>query len=264
MTLPGVTRHVDHTIWIGYDKREAHAFFIARDSIRRFNSIVPVYGVVLDLLRRTGMYTRPTQIEELNGNRKMWDTISEAPMSTEFAISRFLVPHLAQKGWALFVDVDVMFRRNPSHLFSLADSSKAVMCVQHQYEPKKTFKMDNQVQTKYHRKMWSSVMLFNCDHPANKRLTLDMINSVPGRDLHRFCWLEDDEIGALPEEWNYLPGWSKKNSDPSLVHFTEGLPDLPGYENQEFADEWFKMLHHCTRAIGKPSPDSIPRVAVSA
>jgi hypothetical protein len=49
-------------------------------------------------------------------------------------------------------------------------------------------------------------MLFNCDHPSNKKLTVEMINTLPGRDLHRFCWLEDDEIGELDPGWNWLVG----------------------------------------------------------
>ena len=33
------------------------------------------------------------------------------------------------------------------------------------------------------RKNWSSLVLWNMDHPGTKRLTLDMVNELPGRDL---------------------------------------------------------------------------------
>ena len=178
----------------------------------------------------------------------MWDPISEAPMSTEFAISRFLTPLLAKQmygekaGWALFMDCDVLARCNITELFELADKKYAVMCVKHNHKPLEGQKMDGVAQVQYARKNWSSVMLFNCDHPANDKLTVEMINSVPGRDLHRFCWLEDDEIGSLGVEWNYLVGHSPSGVNPKLVHFTDGVPTMPGYENVEYAREFIDRL----------------------
>jgi len=99
-------------------------------------------------------------------------------------------------------------------------------------------KMDNQIQTRYARKNWSSVMMFNLDHPGNRRLNPHLVNSLPGRDLHRMCWLDDDEIGALGPEWNFLVGHTDPSVDPKIVHFTDGTPCMPGYENVPFADEW--------------------------
>src|SRR5262249_28955355 len=90
----------------------------------------------------------------------------------------------------------------------------------------------------------SSVMAFNCEHEANKRLTLDMVNTLPGRDLHRFCWLEDEQIGELHPEWNFLVGYTSlaRVPFPKIVHFTEGVPDMPGYEEVPFAQEWRDTL----------------------
>lgn len=163
-------------------------------------------------------------------------------MSTEFAISRFLTPILAQSGLALFVDCDTLAMQNVARIFDLVQPDKAVMCVKHEHNPTETVKMDGQVQTRYSRKNWSSVMLFNCDHPSNRKLTLEMINSLPGRDLHRFCWLEDHEIGELPPQWNYLVGHTElpEGVDPAIVHFTDGIPSMDGYENVEYAGEYFR------------------------
>jgi lipopolysaccharide biosynthesis glycosyltransferase len=181
------------------------------------------------------LYWRPT----MRRGHQLWDAISKAPMATEFAISRFLVPHLANTGWALFMDCDVLVRRPLDDIFALADPRYAVMCVKHVHEPVATLKMDGQVQTRYPRKNWSSVMAFNCDHPSNRALTLDLINTAPGRDLHRFCWLNDDEIGALPPEWNWLVGHSDPALDPAIVHYTTGSPRLSGaHISLPFADEW--------------------------
>lgn len=223
------------SIWIGYDPREAAAFAVARASIKRHATIpVPIHGLVLDDLRAKGLYTRP---HERRGCQ-LWDVISDAPCATEFSNSRFLVPHLAGSGWALFMDCDMLVRGNIRELFDLCDPEKAVMVVKHNHQPPEGVKMDGQMQTRYARKNWSSVIAFNCDHPANKALTLEMVNELPGRDLHRFCWLEDDLIGELPVEWNWLAGHSDPAVDPKIVHHTEGSPCLPGYEDAPFADEW--------------------------
>lgn len=223
------------SIWIGYDPREAEAFAVARHSARKASILpMPIHGLLLDDLRAKGLYTRPTS----RRNGRLWDDISEAPMATEFAITRFLVPHLAGSGWALFMDCDMLVRKDLLRLFKLADPTKAVMVVKHDHQPPEGVKMDGQAQTRYARKNWSSVMLFNVDHPANRALTIDLVNTVPGRDLHRFCWLKDDEIGELAAEWNWLVGHSDPAVDPSIVHFTDGIPSMPGYEDCAFADDW--------------------------
>lgn len=224
-----------HSIWIGFDPREADAFAVARHSINRhLITPIPVRGVVLTDLRTGGLYSRPTS----HRDGRLWDDISEAPMATEFACSRFLVPRLAKSGWALFMDCDMLVRANLDQLFRLADPTKAVMVVKHNYQPPPGTKMDGQAQTRYARKNWSSVILWNVDHAANQGLTVELINSVPGRDLHRFCWLDDAEIGELEPKWNWLVGHSDPVVDPAIVHFTEGTPAMSGYEDCDYADEW--------------------------
>ena len=98
--------------------------------------------------------------------------------------------------------------------------------------------MDGQIQTFYARKNWSSVVLWNLDHPGNKRLTLEHLNTKPGRDLHAFKWLSDDEIGELPVEWNWLVGVYEPNDQAKLLHFTLGVPDMQGYEDCDHAGLW--------------------------
>lgn len=225
------------SIWIGYDPREADGFAVCRNSIQRhLTQPIPVRGIILNSLRKQGMYDRPT--EKRDG--QLYDVISDAPMSTEFAISRFYTPILAKRGWALFMDCDILCMGSVARLFEQAKSDYAVMCVKHHHEPSLGYKMDGQLQVRYQRKNWSSVMLFNCDHVANKALTIEMLNTVPGRDLHRFCWLDDQEIGELSPRWNYLVGHTTLDEDPVLVHYTDGLPSMPGYENCEYSREFFE------------------------
>jgi lipopolysaccharide biosynthesis glycosyltransferase len=229
-------QHQDWSIWIGFDPRETAAFAVCRESIKRKLTLpIPIYGVILDDVRTKGLYRRPT--EKRLG--RLYDTISEAPMSTEFAISRFLVPHLAKRGLALFMDCDMLARANLADVFrNPVVKDHAVSCVKHVHEPKSETKMDDQIQTRYARKNWSSFMVFNCDHPANNSLTVDLVNNAPGRDLHRFCWLADRDIGELDPAWNCLLGHTKLEEEPKVVHFTDGGPWFTGFEDVLYADEW--------------------------
>jgi hypothetical protein len=232
---------LSQSIWIGFDPREAQAFAVCRSSIqRRATTQHPIRGIILDDLQEAGLYTRPVE----RRGEQLYDPISGAPMSTEFAISRFFTPLLAKRGWALFMDCDILCRGPIARLFEMVEftgSQYAVFCVHHKHEPDMRVKMDGQIQTRYARKNWSSVMLFNVDHPSNAVLTPEFLNTVPGRDLHRFCWLKDHEIGELDVKWNYLVGHSE-HDNPQLVHFTDGIPSMRGYENCEYADEYNREL----------------------
>ena len=161
--------------------------------------------------------------------------------STEFTYSRFLVPALNKyKGWAIFCDCDFIFFEDVSKILENIDNSKAVYCVQHDYTPKEKHKMDGQKQTIYPRKNWSSLILFNCSHPSNKKLNIDIVNSETGSFLHQFKWLKDSEIGSLDERWNWLEGWTSNhnNKKPFAVHYTRGGPWFDEWQDVEFAKEW--------------------------
>lgn len=231
---------MDRSIWIGFDRRERDAFEVARRSLLlHLTESIPVHALVLSEVIASGLYRRPIEFRKGAADLSvMWDTLSDAPMSTDHANARFLVSHLADRGWALFMDGDTLARSDVARVFDDLDPAKALYCVQHVHAPSRATKMDGQIQTRYARKNWSSFMIFNCEHPANAALDLDLINRLPGRDLHRFCWLDEDEIGALDPKWNFLVGHSDPSIDPAIVHFTDGVPDMAGYENVAFADEW--------------------------
>lgn len=225
-----------HKVYIGYDTREREAFDVAIGSICDTASPLMVTPLLKHRLEAAGLLYRPTTF--VNG--QYFDVISKAPMATQFANSRFLTPILAQTGWALFMDCDVVALASVRDVFELADQRKAVMVVKHQQVVTEDYKMDGQVQTRYPRKNWSSVMMFNCDHPANRSLTVQMINTLPGRDLHAFSWLRDDQIGELPPEWNWLVGVQPKPVNPKIAHFTLGGPWLPKWSEREHDDIWLE------------------------
>jgi hypothetical protein len=251
-------------VWIGYDPRFDDAWRVAYHSLRNNSrkSLRTCGMVKLEDARTAGIYTRPTEMRE----GVLWDVISAAPMSTEFACSRFLTPELARRagqttGFVMFVDCDILCRDNVGQLFKTFDPAFALYCVKHQHEPVNgQVKMDKQLQTTYARKNWSSVMAFNLDHPANAGLTVEHVNAVPGRDLHRFDWLDEHGgealIGELPARWNYLVGHTvlPDDTEPAIVHFTDGIPSIPGYENVEFADEW-RALELATRGSDGAATD---------
>lgn len=224
-------------IYIGYDPRESDAYRACIASIvahNRGNQPLNIQGINSRLLGN--LYTRPT--ERRNG--VMYDTISCAPMATEFSLARFWAPYLnGSHQWALFMDCDFMFRADVAELMALADPQYAVQVVKHQQACEAgAMKMDGQPQVAYRRKNWSSLMLFNCHHENVRALHPDVLNAVSGLTLHQFLWCRDEEIGALPEAWNWLEGISSPSVEPKAVHYTRGVPSMPGYEGSAYAAEW--------------------------
>ena len=240
------------SIFIGYDPNEKQAYDVFEYTLHQHTKHpLHIQPIILDECRKAGLFWR--QFDRTSG--KIWDLISQAPCSTEFSITRFLTPHLSDTQWALFYDCDMLAREDISRLFAMADDRYAVMVTKHVHlVTDGSLKMDGQTQTAYSKKNWSSCMLFNTKHPANRGLTLDLINTVPGRMLHSFCWLKEEDIGELPLSWNHLVGYPAPiNGDGlvypaydydrvNVVHFTEGIPTMQGYEHCEFADEWRKAL----------------------
>ena len=164
--------------------------------------------------------------------------------STQFAFARFFVPYLSNyKGISIFVDGDFLFLESIDKLLDLYDDKYALMCCKHNdYNPMNTSKMDGKIQTTWPRKNWSSLMIFNNEHPKNKTLNPFTINNQSGAFLHRFKWLEDEEIGAIPIQWNWLVDWYKEPLDgkPLALHFTEGGPWLEKYKNCSYNKEWYE------------------------
>ncbi len=167
--------------------------------------------------------------------------------STEFAFSRFLVPYLCNySGHAIFMDCDMLSRSDISALWRQRTTKYAVQCVQHDYTPTSTVKFLNQPQTPYPKKNWSSMMLFN--NAKCTALTPDYVNSATGLELHQFKWLENEElIGKIDEEWNWLVGEYEHNVNAKLVHYTEGGPYFKDYKNCDYSEEWFDTFKETTR-----------------
>jgi hypothetical protein len=212
-------------IFIGYDSKEHSAYEVCRWSMRQYSDDLDIVPLIKNQLPDVG----------------------KTDGSTEFTYTRFLVPYLTNyQGWALFCDCDFLWQCSPTELLSYINDDFAVLVVQHpEYQPKSPTKMSGQAQSCYPRKNWSSLILWNCEHPSNRFMTPTVIrNSDPGW-LHQFKWLQDQEIGSLPKEYNWLVGYYH-NSQPRAIHYTDGGPWLGNYQNCEYAGKWSEAYDQMT------------------
>jgi len=197
-------------IFIGYDPREAIAYHVCTNSIiRRSSQPVALNPLALNVLK--------------GYDEKHTDG------SNHFIYSRFLVPHLMNyKGWAIFIDGDMIVRDDINELWEMRDESKAVMVVKHDYQTKMAEKYLGAKNENYPRKNWAIV-------------TPEFVQSSTGAQVHRFTWLTDDLIGELPKEWNWLDVEYDWNPHAKLVHYTLGTPCFHEFSDQgNFANEWHK------------------------
>ena len=217
-------------VFVGWDPREDIAWEVCRHSIlsRTDPGEVIVTPLVQSELREQGLYTRP----------------ADAKASTEFSLTRFLTPLLAgRRGYAIFADCDFLFLADIREVLKEIDPTKAVSVVKHDYNPPETTKMDGYPQHQYPRKNWSSFMVFNLEHPAVRALSKDLVNSAHPSFLHRFLWLDDEEIGTLDKGWNYLEGWYAPQYEKlRAVHFTRGGPWFEQMRSCGFAEDWLREL----------------------
>jgi hypothetical protein len=223
-------------VFIGYDPREAVAFNVLAHSIQaRATEPVSITPLMLSQLKTVLTRERhPLQ-------------------STDFSFSRFLTPYLSgYTGWSVFMDCDMLVLKDIAELWKLCDDRYAVMVVKHNHVPKESVKFLGEPQTKYEKKNWSSVMLFN--NARCRALTPDYVDRASGLELHQFKWLEsDDLIGALPNAWNHLVGYNPARQDAALVHYTRGGPYFPEFADCEYAEAWRAerdaMLHAGKRSV---------------
>jgi len=144
----------------------------------------------------------------------------------------------------MFVDCDFLFLQSPLNIIEEIGNEinqKAVFVVKHpKYIPNTFTKMDDIEQNIYDRKNWSSLIVFNNEHPKNKILEPNYLNThIPGLDFHQFRWLLDSDIGNLSLKWNILDGYYYMNKDEiGAIHYTDGGPWFSGYENTMYSELW--------------------------
>ena len=208
-------------IFIGYDPREAIAFHTCANSIIRHA-------------------TQPVQIIPLALNLFKDYKETHTDGSNQFIYSRFLVPHLMGfSGWAIFIDGDMIVRDDITKLWELQNPYKDVL-VKHDYKTKMTEKYLGAKNEDYPRKNWSSVILWNCNSFPNRKLTPEFVQKATGAELHRFTWIDNERLGELPIEWNWLPDEFGENPDAKLLHYTLGAPCFHEFANTPQGGEWHR------------------------
>ena len=209
------------TLVVGFDQREAISYHTFCQSVLEKASI-------------------PVRFIPLAENTLRFYQERHENISNRFIFSRFLTPYLVDyRGMAVFADGDMVCQTDISELAAMFDSGKAVQLVQHDYQTKAAIKYLNKSNVNYPRKNWSSMVVFNCEHPSNRVLTPAYIEENDGAHLHRFAWLKDDEIGALTLEWYWLATEYDENPSAKIVHYTLGTPCFRDYKNAPMADQWW-------------------------
>lgn len=186
-------------VFIGHDPRQAVSYSVASASfVLAARSPITVAPISAELtgIKRQGL--------------------------TPFTWARFLVPYLCDfKGWALFVDGDVVCLQDPDELFAQANPTKSVMVA----DTSKSFER-------------AAVMLFNCEHPDNRVLIPEYVETANG--LHQIRWT--DNAGFIDRRWNHLVGYDPPSQAPGIVHYTMGVPCWPETSDCEHADLWY-LVH---------------------
>ena len=230
------------TMFVGYDPREAAAYHVFCQSVIAHAS-VPVAFVPM--------------------SEKMLHVDGQQDGSNAFIYSRYLVPHLmGHWDWAIFADGDMVCQRDIAELWALRDERYAVQVVQHDYQTKAATKYRGSPMecpnTSYPRKNWSSLVLWNCAHALNRALTPERVATAGGPYLHRFAWLPDEAIGALPKEWNWLVG-EYPPQPAALLHYTLGVPGFHAYADGEQAQAWHAALIDANHVYGENAHEMMER-----
>jgi hypothetical protein len=207
-------------VYVGYDPREAIAFPVFNHSV----------------MSRTKAQVSFTPV---CGNQE--------DASNTFSKARFLIPEMQGfRGWAIWADGDMLCRADIEELWALRKPGYDVMVVKHDYQTKHRSKYLGQRNEDYPCKNWSSLMLIDCGSAVWRRPRYKDLFKGPAGLFHRFAFLEEDRIGEIPKEWNWLVGEYDYNPNAKLVHFTIGTPCWKPYQNCDYADEWRDELAKTT------------------
>lgn len=207
-------------LFCGFDRRESVGFYVFMSSV----------------LQRA---SAPVAVRRMDGHGMPHG-------SNAFTFSRFLVPYaLGFKGRAIFADAsDMLMLGDVGELDALFDPSKAVQVVQHAYKtrnPRKYVGTDMECHNRdYPRKNWASLMLINCEHPAWANMTPERVECLAEAPatLLGLKWIDDADVGALPDCWNRIVDEGQPVAGACLLHWTAGIPAFAHYANAPGADLW--------------------------
>jgi lipopolysaccharide biosynthesis glycosyltransferase len=215
---------------VGFDQKESIAYHVFCQSVIEYSTL-PIQFIPLKINCRT-------------------NNLNQNDGSNAFTYSRFLTPYLMDfRGWAIFADGDMVCKDDLAKLWDLRDSTKAVQVVKHNYKTKHSKKYLGNKNEDYPRKNWSSMILWNCEHSKNKLLTPSFVEGKSGSYLHRFSWLDDEEIGELNAEWNWLAIEFEDNDNAKIIHYTLGTPCFKDYQLSSMSSYWHTFFKKTLQGI---------------
>ena len=219
-------------ITVGFDQREAIAYHVFCQSVIDRSSM-PVSFL-------------PLSLSTLNGYIE-----THTDGSNSFIYSRFLTPWLHNfNGWSIFADGDMICNDDIAKLWALRDPTKAVLVAKHNYKTKAKIKYLGNKNEDYPKKNWSSLILWNCEHPKNIMLTPEFLRSKDGSYLHRFTWLSDEDIGEIPLSWNWLVTEYEDSYSAQILHYTLGTPCFLEYQDSNMSEIWRASYSRTKEGMG--------------
>ena len=214
---------MDHTrVYVGWDCYDPRALDVCLFSIQRHAS---------DLVEIVSL--KPKTVTALCGP-------DPDPGGEKQAVARYLVPSLNDfDGWAAFVSSDVLFQADIYELWRHRDPRFAVMGV-----PAAASDAPAGV-------LRTSLLLWNCGHPANRALTPKAVAGDDAESLAQFGWLQRNMIGALPSAWCWREGLSDPDQLPKAIDFAPRKPWIGEVDLCQYADRWHD---EATRIFGALTP----------
>jgi hypothetical protein len=205
-----VASHMDHTrVYVGWDCHDPRALDVCLFSIQRHAS---------DLVEIVSL--KPKTVTALCGP-------DPDPGGEKQALARYLVPSLNDfDGWAVFVSSDVLFQADIYELWQHRDPQFAVMGVP-------VMAADEAAGA-----LRTSLLMWNCGHPANRCLTPGAVAAQNPESLDRFGWLHRSMIGALPSAWCWREGVSDPEQMPKAIEFAPYKPWVGEVDLCQYADRW--------------------------
>lgn len=152
-------------------------------------------------------------------------------------IEKFSIPNLEDyKGWVLYCSGNLLFNVNIGLLFSFIDEQYAIMKVEEDKD--------------------NSLMLWNCSHPNNQKLSKDRLVSMSEEQLNNFIWLKPNMIGHLDNVWNWVPGKYKlgDKGQPRIINFTNQNPSEKENTGVEYGIVWERLKNEYLNSIAPTVP----------
>ena len=74
------------------------------------------------------------------------------------------------------------------------------------------------------------------------KLTKEYLDNATPAQLHEFHFINEENIGSIPKEFNSLVGYYDLKGAKAL-HYTNGGPWFDSYKDTEASEEWWRVYN---------------------